>query len=87
MVAFTHGVVEALADRNLRSAESLLISLVRRNRRLKAIDLANQIIRECEHLRSETRFDQSVFVASLEDVIAFSYGTNAMYANVGLLGA
>jgi sigma-B regulation protein RsbU (phosphoserine phosphatase) len=86
LVAFTHGVVEALADRNPRSAESLLISLVRRNRRLKAIDLANQIIRECEHLRSETRLDQSVFVASLEDLIPSSYGTAAMHAQLGLVG-
>jgi len=80
LVAFTHGIIEAMADQNIRSAEKVIISLVRLGENLKAVGLAQRIISECERACYDARTDKSVLVARLDDLAPAENICNQMYA-------
>jgi sigma-B regulation protein RsbU (phosphoserine phosphatase) len=66
LVAFTQGIIDSLASAG-RSAESALISQVRKRRHTSAAEIAQRIMAECEAARCEVRVDRSVFVAAVDD--------------------
>ena len=84
LVAFTQGIIESLAAHYRRSAESVLISLTRTRGNSGAAQLANRIVAECEYARSQPLFDQSVFVASVDDVIPICQSNSPVNAAAAL---
>jgi sigma-B regulation protein RsbU (phosphoserine phosphatase) len=80
LVAFTHGIIDSLAAQNGGSAESVLISLARKNRNSSAAELASLIDAECEDPCSEIQVDRSVIVVSVNDVIPSTYFAAVMEA-------
>jgi sigma-B regulation protein RsbU (phosphoserine phosphatase) len=82
LIAFTHGIIDSLAAQIGPSAEHNLISLVRRIRNSSAVELANRIVAECQYLRPESRLDQSVFVAAIDEIISPTYAGAAMHADL-----
>jgi serine phosphatase RsbU (regulator of sigma subunit) len=87
LVAFTQGIIEALAAKTLRSAESVLIAMARHSENLGPAQLANRIVAECESARQGTQLDKSVFVACADDLPSASYGSQAMRASAMLAEA
>ena len=81
-IAFTHGIIDCLAAQSGPSAEHNLISLVRRSRNSSAAEVANRVVAECQYVRPESRLDQSVFVAAIDDIITPTYAGAAMHADL-----
>jgi serine phosphatase RsbU (regulator of sigma subunit) len=81
-IAFTQGIVDALASQDGNRAESTLIELARDNRTSSAFSIANRVLAEC----GETRLDQSVFVACVDELRPFEFASAAMQTSTSYFG-
>lgn len=79
LVAFTPGVIDALASHNNQSAERALIALVRNCAQADAAQLAYLILAECECVCSGTQTDRSVLVASVDSDQISAYAATAAF--------